>query len=117
MAAVCFDFDGVIHSYKSGWKGIDIIPDPPVDGIREVMQELKDDGYTVVILTTRAAEIPGKIAVCEWCNKHGITYDLVTAVKPPSVVYVDDRGMKFEGNTTGLVEKIKGFHSWVEKRN
>lgn len=32
---VVFDFDGVIHSYTSGWKGETIIPDPPVPGIKE----------------------------------------------------------------------------------
>ena len=39
---VCFDFDGVIHSYTSSWKGHDVIPDPPVDGIKEVLWKLRD---------------------------------------------------------------------------
>ena len=29
---LCLDFDGVIHSYTSGWKGARIILDPPVPG-------------------------------------------------------------------------------------
>ena len=35
---IVFDFDGVIHSYTSGWRGLEVIPDPPVDGIREMIE-------------------------------------------------------------------------------
>lgn len=41
---VVFDFDGVIHSYKSGWKGAGVIPDPVVPGIREAIGQLQEHG-------------------------------------------------------------------------
>ncbi len=40
---LCIDFDGVLHSYSSGWKGVDTIPDPPVDGAIEWLRALIDD--------------------------------------------------------------------------
>jgi hypothetical protein len=33
------DFDGVIHSYTSGWKGADVIADPPVPGAFQFIGE------------------------------------------------------------------------------
>ena len=35
---ICVDFDGVIHSYKSGWRGVAVIPDPPVPGAIEWLE-------------------------------------------------------------------------------
>lgn len=43
IPTVSFDFDGVIHSYRSGWKGAAVIPDPPVEGIKEVIEQLISD--------------------------------------------------------------------------
>lgn len=43
---VIFDFDGVIHSYTSGWRGENIIPDPPVSGIKKVIDSIRNAGFT-----------------------------------------------------------------------
>ena len=34
---ICIDFDGVLHSYRSGWCGTEIIPDPPIHGTKEAV--------------------------------------------------------------------------------
>ena len=106
---VIFDFDGVIHSYTSGWKGIDVIPDEPVSGIREVIDELRNEH-----VSTRCAETCGIVAIHEWLHKHDIVVDRVQAEKPPALVVVDDRCICFDGTTRGLVEKIKNFRPYRE---
>lgn len=50
---VVFDFDGVIHSYMSGWKGVAEIPDQPVPGIGEAIAELRQLGYRVMSVMAR----------------------------------------------------------------
>lgn len=112
---VCFDFDGVIHSYTSSWRGYSVIPDPPVDGIKEVLQELKDKGYIIAITTSRALQESGKFAVEKYLNEYGIPYDAITAEKVPCVVAIDDRAITFDGETKGLVDKITSFQPWNRK--
>ena len=52
---LAIDFDGVINSYKSGWKGLNNLPDPPVPGTIGWMTEAIDAGHTVIIFSMRNA--------------------------------------------------------------
>lgn len=109
---IVFDFDGVIHSYTSGWKGPDIIPDPPVPGIKEALVEIRAAGYEVVVVSTRTASPAGWYAVSEWLLDNGIEVDRLCAEKPPAIVYIDDRAICFDGNAAGLLGKIQTFRPW-----
>ena len=50
---LCLDFDGVVHSYTSGWKGALTIPDPPVAGALRFIIEA-DQHFKVAIFSSRA---------------------------------------------------------------
>lgn len=115
VPTVVFDFDGVIHSYTSGWKGATFIPDPPVPGIAEAIANTREAGYRVVVVSTRCKEVAGINAIMNYLINHNIFVDAVMAEKPPAMVYVDDRAICFDGNASGLLEKIKGFKPWYQK--
>ena len=114
---VVFDFDGVIHSYTSGWQGEDAIPDPPVPGIREALKEIRDAGYEVVVVSTRCATIKGHGAIEAWLYDNGLReyIDKVCKEKPPAVAYIDDRAICFDGHPETLLKKIKNFQPWYKK--
>ena len=109
---VVFDFDGVIHNYKNGWKGPDIIDDEPVPGIREALADIKQAGYKVVVVSVRCAYHGGKEAILKWMNKYDLYVDDVVAEKPPAICYIDDRAICFDGHPETLLEKIKDFVPW-----
>lgn len=114
---VVFDFDGVIHSYTSGWQGEDTILDPPVPGIREALKEIRDAGYEVVVVSTRCATIKGHGAIEAWLYDNGLReyIDKVCKEKPPAVAYIDDRAICFDGHPETLLKKIKNFQPWYKK--
>lgn len=60
---VVLDFDGVIHSYVSGWQGAGVVPDPPVPLIDEEIKRIRAAGYRVVVVSTRCATPEGMGAV------------------------------------------------------
>ena len=91
IPTVSFDFDGVIHSYRSGWKGAAVIPDPPVEGIKEVIEQLISDGLCVVICSSRAESFEGQEAIAEWLKHYGFPMVQIQARKVPSIVHVDDQ--------------------------
>ena len=114
---VVFDFDGVIHSYTSGWKGEDVIPDSPVEGIAEEINRIREAGYEVAVVSTRCASPKGMEAVNKYLADNEIVVDKVCKEKPPAIVYIDDRAICFDGRSDELLEKIKSFKPWYQKNN
>lgn len=112
---VVFDFDGVIHSYTSGWKGGSCIPDPPVPGIKEAIDNIRAAGYEVVVVSTRCSTEEGAKAIGEYLSKHDICVDDVRKEKPPAIVYIDDRAICFDGHSETLLSKIEHFVPWNNK--
>lgn len=112
---VVFDFDGVIHSYTSGWQGECVIADEPVEGVAKAISEIRKAGYEVVVVSTRCATSWGRKAVEEWLKINGIEVDGVQMEKPPAVVYIDDRAICFDGKCENLLEKIEAFEPWYKK--
>lgn len=111
---VVFDFDGVIHSYTSGWQGHTIIPDKPVRGIKKTLETLREN-YEVHIFSTRCSSKEGIEAIKKWLKKHKIKVDGVSHSKPPGIVLVDDRAITFDGKPKDLIEKIKNFKPYYQK--
>lgn len=109
---VVFDFDGVIHSYTSGWKGIENIPDLPVPGIAEAIKEIRNAGYYVSIVSSRALEMKGIEAIWAYLEKYNIKVDSVGCMKQPAICYIDDRAICFDGKPERLLGRIKSFKPW-----
>jgi hypothetical protein len=108
-----FDFDGVIHSYVSGWQGIDVIPDPPVEGIRELLEELNQI-YNIVIYSSRCKDEKGLTAMQLWGLQNKIVYP-IAAEKPPAYLTIDDRAICFQGDVNSLKEQIRNFKHYMSK--
>jgi hypothetical protein len=105
---ICLDFDGVVHSYRSGWCGSEIIPDPPIHGTREAIARLRQR-YRVVIHSSRCSTEAGRRAVEHWLARHEIVVDEVCIHKPPALVYVDDRAVQFRGDWDQALIAINDF--------
>lgn len=114
MKTVVFDFDGVIHSYTSGWKGATNIPDMPVQGIEGALKEIHDAGYEIVVVSTRCAHFGGEMAIEGWLESYGMRpyIDRICREKPPAIAYIDDRAICFDGHPETLLEKINNFKPW-----
>jgi len=71
---LCLDFDGVLHSYTSGWKGASVIPDPPVPGAIAFLREAVKS-FEVHIFSSRSCQDGGGYAMRAWLGDHIIADD------------------------------------------
>jgi hypothetical protein len=66
---LALDFDGVIHSYTSGWQGPRCIPDEPVWGALEFIVRALEP-FDVQIYSSRSNYWGGRRAMRRWLIKH-----------------------------------------------
>ena len=115
VMSLCIDFDGVIHSYESGWRGIDVVTDPPVEGALEFLELcVEDPDFEVNIYSSRSKDPLGVAAMKEWFKFNNFKYIdklLFPTQKPAAYLTIDDRCFHFQG-TFPSIEFIKKFKPW-----
>ncbi len=99
----------------NGWQDGSIY-DIPVSGIKETIDQLRSEGYNVVIYSTRGATLRGRVAIKDWLKEHDIVVDDIAKDKPIATMYVDDRAIPFNGNCETLMKNIHKFKPWTEMR-
>ncbi len=113
---IIVDFDGVLHSYTSGWLGPAVCPDPPVQGAETFLAGAVKY-FTVNIVSSRSNKMEGLKAMEEYCERHfgSIITDQLKfpTTKPPAVLTIDDRAFQFRGEWP-TVEEIKKFLPWKQ---
>ena len=109
---VVFDFDGVIHSFFTPFQENGIIPDKPVEGIREEIQRIRKAGYKVIVVSARMSTVVGYNAIVQYLKDNNIEVDGVMREKPPAIAYIDDRAIRFNGKSEGLLENIQNLKVW-----
>jgi len=124
---LCLDFDGVIHSYKSGWKGAAMIPDPPVDGAMKFIWDASEH-FTIAVFSSRTNQPGGLSAMKSYVQTHFKDYwgthvtqtdDIWSDIqwpteKPAAFLTIDDRALTFDG-TWPRIEDLKAFQPWNKK--
>ena len=110
------DVDGVLHSYVSGWQGADVLPDAPVPGAIEWLEEITRE-FDVAIVSTRCNCSEGREAVRAWLVEHGLSERALACVftgagKGAALLYVDDRAWRFTGDNWPSVSDIHTSHPW-----
>lgn len=137
---LCVDFDGVLHNYKSGWKGADVIPDGPVPGAIQWLVQAAEH-FSVHIYSSRTNQPGGVEAMQKWLTDQMMHIELQVRApwdweekkdyyeqrsrkfvqcvlqwptrKPAAFLTIDDRAIQFYGDFSVLEpESLLHFKPW-----
>lgn len=115
---VCVDFDGVIHSYRSGWSDAVTIADPPTPGafawLRQAVQR-----FQVCVYSSRSKSEGGREAMRAWMERRGLDSETLAALtfsaeKPAAFLTLDDRAICFDGSWPDL-DLMERFRPWNKR--
>jgi len=123
---ICVDFDGVLHSYDSGWQGANVVNDGPVPGAMQWLADLPHH-FTVCIYSSRSAQQGGiaamRQAIYRWVQQE---FDMTPpwlselqypTKKPSAFLTIDDRAICFEGEFDSLhPQALLEFTPWNKER-
>ena len=111
------DLDGTLFKYDK-FRSWDHFGEPN-EGIVELLMKVKEAGWNIIIWTVRQETEKMK----EHLAKYNIPYDYINwqpwpkdgSRKIAADVYLDDRGIRFDGKTEGLLEQILNFKPWFKE--
>lgn len=127
---LCVDFDGVLHSYSSGWKGAGVANDPPVDGAADFLFRATKH-FTVAIYSSRSKSLAGRACMQRYIKQHldtSLTFcgedhgngDFISEVikwpwfKPSAFLTIDDRALTFLGEWPDM-QALRDFKPWNKR--
>lgn len=121
------DFDGVLHSYVSGWQGADVVSDPPTEGAMVWLSRAVRH-FDVAIYSSRSHQPNGILAMQLWLRlalaracedwEADEVYRKIAwpTHKPAAMVTIDDRALTFTGNWSEFdPAKLRGFQPWNKR--
>lgn len=127
---LCLDFDGVIHSYTSGWQGSGVANDPPVPGALAFLEEAAKH-FRLAIYSSRSKSFSGRRAMKRYMREHFESYltfspshDRDTLYeylewpwfKPSAFMTIDDRALTFTGEWSDFApEVLRDFKPWNKR--
>jgi hypothetical protein len=125
---LCVDFDGVIHSYTSGWQGADVVSDPPVPGALRWLWKAAE-WFHVNIYSSRTGQKGGLTAMKHWLLDHAtaefgdddaaarfLDTMYFPVDKPAAFLTIDDRAICFEGDWNELnPADLLDFKPWNKR--
>jgi hypothetical protein len=119
------DFDGVLHSYSSGWQGMTGPFDAPVPGAMQFLAEAVE-AFEVNVISSRSRDQAGREAMRQaismWLGYElgGASHAVLEKIqfpehKPPAFVTIDDRAITFTGTFPSIGE-LFAFVPWTKRR-
>jgi hypothetical protein len=139
---VAIDFDGVIHRHVAPWTVPHEINDGPVEGAFHFLSAVLEE-FNVAVFSARAADDRAREAILQWLLEQWppflswqrfvdgdaivlatSRFDMrarrvtITARKPDAILYIDDRGWRFDGTTFPSMDELRAFaacDSWTKK--
>lgn len=104
------DFDGTLHSYMKGYIEGSHGIDDPLPGALEFVKKAQEH-FNVVIFSTRARTPQGYGSIERWLCNNDFPELMITNIKIPASIIIDDRAIQFRG-TYPQIDELINFKPW-----